>query len=137
GSRRWRDRDRCGCGPGPGRSRGARGAGGAHPQPSERSLARGLAPCTEAYRPVRDPDETSLQMSYASGVDLPDGYVAFVKASCPTCRLVAPALLRLRKAGAPLTVSSQDDPRFPEGAEPLDDSDLRRSYEAGVEVVPT
>jgi len=76
-------------------------------------------------------------MSYASGVDLPDGYVAFVKASCPTCRLVAPALLRLRRAGAPLTVYSQDDPRFPEGAEPLDDSDLRRSYEAGVEVVPT
>jgi hypothetical protein len=76
-------------------------------------------------------------MSYASGVDLPDGYVAFVKESCPTCRLVAPALLRLRETGAPLTIYSQDDPRFPDGAEALDDSDLRRSYEAGVEVVPT
>ena len=70
-------------------------------------------------------------------MDLPDGFVAFVKASCPTCQLVAPALLRLREAGAPLTVYSQDDPHFPEGAESLDDSDLRRSYEAEVEVVPT
>jgi hypothetical protein len=70
-------------------------------------------------------------------VDLPDGYVAFVKASCPTCQLVAPALIRLRETRAPLTVYSQDDPVFPQGAEPLDDTDLRSSYEAHIEVVPT
>ena len=76
-------------------------------------------------------------MAYASSVDLPDGFVAFVKASCPTCQLVAPALVRLREAGAPLTVYSQDDPAFPQGAQPLDDTDLRCSYNAQVEVVPT
>src|SRR5262249_55879495 len=109
-----RGRDSCPSGPGPRRSRRATGPGAAHPQPSERSLARGLAPCTEAYRPVKDPAEPVCKMPYASGVDLPDGYVAFVKASCPTCQLVVPALLRLREVGVPLTVYSQDDPRFPE-----------------------
>ena len=68
---------------------------------------------------------------------LPDGYVAFVKASCPTCQLVAPVLRSLRQAGLPLIVYSQDDPEFPAGTEPLDDADLRQSYQAGVEVVPT
>lgn len=70
-------------------------------------------------------------------MDPPDEYVAFVKATCPTCQLVAPVFLRLRDAGASLTVYSQDDPAFPEGVDPLDDTDLRRSYEMGVEVVPT
>ena len=70
-------------------------------------------------------------------MDLPDGYVAFVKASCPTCQLVAPALVRLWETRAPLTVYSQDDSAFPQGAEPLDDTDLRFSYQAHIEVVPT
>jgi hypothetical protein len=51
--------------------------------------------------------------------------------------MMAPALIRLREAGSPLTVYSQDDPAFPDGASPLDDGDLRISYEVGVEVVPT
>jgi hypothetical protein len=70
-------------------------------------------------------------------VGVPDGFVVFVKSSCPTCVAVAPALVRLRAAGVPLTVFSQDDPSFPAGAEPADDSDLSRSYEAGIEIVPT
>ena len=37
----------------------------------------------------------------------------------------------------PLTVYTQDDPDFPPGLDALDDTDLRRSYEATVEVVPT
>jgi hypothetical protein len=74
---------------------------------------------------------------YASTVDLPDGYAVFVKASCPTCQTVVPALARLRERGVGLTVLTQDDPSFPAGLDPVDDTELRRSYEAGVEVVPT
>jgi hypothetical protein len=70
-------------------------------------------------------------------VEPPDGWVVFVKASCPTCQLVVPALARLRDSGAPLTILTQDDPAFPEGLGAVDDTDLRRSYEAGVEIVPT
>ncbi|HKF78447.1 MAG TPA: thioredoxin [Candidatus Dormibacteraeota bacterium] len=68
---------------------------------------------------------------------LPDGYAVFVKASCPTCREVAPVLRRLREAGVPVSVYTQDDPSFPSGVEAIDDTDLHRSYEAGVEIVPT
>lgn len=70
-------------------------------------------------------------------MELADGYAVFVKASCPTCHLVAPALARLRAAGLPLTVYTQDDPAFPPGLDAVDDTDLRRSYEVGVEIVPT
>jgi hypothetical protein len=70
-------------------------------------------------------------------VDLPDGCVVFVKASCPTCQLVVPALAKLRESGAPLTVVTQDDPTFPAGLSAIDDTELRRSFEAGVEIVPT
>ncbi|HEY4027104.1 MAG TPA: thioredoxin [Candidatus Dormibacteraeota bacterium] len=70
-------------------------------------------------------------------MDLPDGYTVFVKATCPTCQTVVPALTRLREQGADLTVITQDDPGFPAGLHPLDDTELRRSYEAGVEIVPT
>jgi hypothetical protein len=68
---------------------------------------------------------------------LPDGFVVFVKAECPTCRAIAPALARLRGSGLPLTLYSQDDPTFPPGLGAADDTELRVSYEAGVEVVPT
>jgi len=67
---------------------------------------------------------------------LPDGVVAFVKRGCPTCVMVAPVLADL-KGRTPLTVYSQDDPTFPEGAEPVDDSSLERSYRQHVEIVPT
>lgn len=70
-------------------------------------------------------------------MDLPDGLVVFVKGSCPTCQLVVPVLGRLRQGGVSLTVLTQDDPGFPAGLAPVDDTDLRRSYEAGVEIVPT
>jgi len=70
-------------------------------------------------------------------VDLPDGCVVFVKASCPTCQTVVPALARLRDSGAPLAIVTQDDPAFPPGLAPVDDTELRLSYEAGVEIVPT
>lgn len=68
---------------------------------------------------------------------LPDGLVLFVKAECPTCQTVVPALRRLRAAGAPLTVYTQDEASFPEGCDPVDDGELRVSYLHRVEVVPT
>ena len=70
-------------------------------------------------------------------MDLPDGYAVFVRASCPVCRLVAPVLGRLRENGRALVVYTQDDPGFPAGLDPVDDTELRRSYEAGIEIVPT
>ncbi|MGI9432091.1 MAG: thioredoxin family protein [Myxococcota bacterium] len=68
--------------------------------------------------------------------ELPDGLVAFVKRDCPTCQLVAPVLSQLAKE-ADLTVYSQDDPRFPEGVEPVDDTALERSWHHGIDTVPT
>ena len=41
--------------------------------------------------------------------DLPDGLVAVVKRSCPTCEMIAPVLAQVADAGAELTVVSQDD----------------------------
>ncbi len=63
--------------------------------------------------------------------------MVFVKASCPTCHTVVPALARLHESGVPLTVLTQEDPEFPSGLRRIDDTELRRSYEAGVEIVPT
>jgi hypothetical protein len=67
----------------------------------------------------------------------PDGLVAVVKEDCPTCRLVVPALRRMREAGVPLTVVTQDRPEFPEGVGPVDDRELAISWRLGVEAVPT
>ena len=66
-----------------------------------------------------------------------DGLVAVVKRDCPTCRLVAPVLAQLKAAGVPLTVYSQDDPAFPEGLAPVDDTALAVSYRLEIEAVPT
>jgi hypothetical protein len=66
-----------------------------------------------------------------------DGLVAVVKRDCPTCRTVVPVLRRLREAGLPLVLVSQDDPGFPEGLAPVHDADLLASHRLGVEVVPT
>lgn len=59
-----------------------------------------------------------------------DGLVIFVKAGCPTCRLVSALLPALNAV-----VVVQDDPAaFPAG---LDDTSLTASFHAGIEVVPT
>jgi hypothetical protein len=49
---------------------------------------------------------------------------------------VAPVLADLARR-AELTVFSQDDPGFPEGVEPLDDTSLAMSWHHGIEAVPT
>ena len=68
---------------------------------------------------------------------LPDGLVAVVKRDCPTCQLVAPVLADLRSRSVPLTVYSQDDPAFPEGLDPVDDTALDVSFALDVDTVPT
>ncbi len=67
---------------------------------------------------------------------LPDGLVAFVKRDCPTCELVVPALTQLT-SGPGVTIFTQDDPRFPEGLAPTDDTDLAVSWHHEIETVPT
>src|SRR5207249_326718 len=60
---------------------------------------------------------------------LPDGIVAVVKRDCPTCTLVAPVLADLAARGVTLTVYSQDDPSFPDGASGVvDDRELEMSW---------
>src|SRR3989440_882043 len=71
------------------------------------------------------------------GTPLPEGIVAVVKADCPTCRLVTPVLGQLRAAGVALTVFTQDDPAFPAGLEPVDDTDLDVSVALDLDTVPT
>jgi len=67
---------------------------------------------------------------------LPSGLVAFVKRDCPTCALVAPVLVQLA-AQTKLTVYTQDDPAFPPGLDPQDDTDLAHSWHHHIEAVPT
>lgn len=70
-------------------------------------------------------------------MNLPDGLVAFVKAECPTCATIVPALQRLGSAERPVTIYTQDDPAFPPGVKAVDDTALEASWRAGVEIVPT
>jgi hypothetical protein len=67
---------------------------------------------------------------------LPSGLVAVVKRACPTCETVAPVLRELAARTA-LTVYTQDDPSFPEGLSPRDDTGLAVSYHHRIETVPT
>src|SRR5579859_2116248 len=84
----------------------------------------------------RPPARGECNVALVAASALPDGVVAFVKHDCPTCVMVAPVLAALKDA-VDLTVYTQDDPTFPEGVEPVDDTDLERSYRQGVEIVPT
>jgi hypothetical protein len=68
---------------------------------------------------------------------LPDGLVCFVKAECETSQMVVPVLQALRSNGTRLTVYTQDDPSFPPGVDPIDDTSLERSYRQQIEIVPT
>lgn len=74
---------------------------------------------------------------------LTDGIVAVVKRDCPTCVLVEPVLTELAErfgadGGPPrLAVLTQDDPGFPAGVDPVDDTDLEGSYALAIETVPT
>ena len=69
------------------------------------------------------------------GTPIPEGIVAVVKADCPTCRLVVPVLGELRAAGLALTVVTQDDPAFPDGLDPVDDTELDLSVALDLDTV--
>lgn len=62
--------------------------------------------------------------------------VAFVKADCETCQMVAPVLGQLRDRGALDEIITQDDPTFPNLSSTYDE-DLERSWRANIETVPT
>jgi hypothetical protein len=68
---------------------------------------------------------------------LPDGLVAIVKRDCPTCQLVVPVLEQLADGDQPLRVFTQDDPAFPEGLDPVDDTSLELSFALDLDTVPT
>jgi hypothetical protein len=63
--------------------------------------------------------------------------IVVVKKDCPTCNLVVPVLRQVRAAQPSLTIYTQDDPSFPDGLDPVDDSSLEQSYRLGVQIVPT
>lgn len=68
---------------------------------------------------------------------LPDGIAVIVKRDCPTCVMVEPVLQELAAVG-PITIISQDDPQFPQGAGAvIDDRELRLSWDLDIETVPT
>jgi len=66
-----------------------------------------------------------------------DGFIAVVKQDCPTCEFVAPVLADMAKSDRPLVVYTQDDPSFPAGLDPIDDTDLGFSWHNDIETVPT
>ncbi len=78
-----------------------------------------------------------LRQGRANVTPLPDGLIAVVKKSCPTCELVVPALEQLAHSAVPLAVWSQDDPAFPPGLDARDDRELELSYRLQATTVPT
>ena len=68
---------------------------------------------------------------------LPDGIIAVVKRDCPTCVLVAPVLAELARQGRLQAVYTQDDLGFPDGLDPVDDTQLAVSYHHSIDTVPT
>lgn len=76
-------------------------------------------------------------MSEAAEPRVPDGIVAVVKESCPTCRLIAPVLAELAGRGLSLTVYTQDDLSFPPGMPGVDDTELAVSFRFDIDTVPT
>ena len=67
---------------------------------------------------------------------LPDGVHVIVKRDCATCVMVAPLLTQLQSSHS-ITIYSQDDASFPDGAEVIHDADLSISWHNNIETVPT
>ena len=82
-------------------------------------------------------DVTTDVTADVKSAGIPDGFVAVVKAECPTCQLVQPVLSDLATRLG-LTVYTQSDPTFPEVADwVIDDVDLAVSWHLNVDSVPT
>ncbi len=67
---------------------------------------------------------------------LPDGVHVIVKRDCATCEMVASLLTQLQSTHG-ITIYSQDDASFPEGAKVIHDADLAFSWHNSIETVPT
>ena len=67
---------------------------------------------------------------------LPDGVHVIVKRDCATCVMVAPLLTQLQLSHG-ITIYSQDDASFPDGAKVIHDTDLSISWHNNIETVPT
>ena len=67
---------------------------------------------------------------------LPDGVHVIVKRDCATCVMVAPLLTQLQSSHG-ITIYSQDDAAFPDGAKVIHDADLSTSWHNNIETVPT
>ncbi|MGA1172306.1 MAG: thioredoxin family protein, partial [Ilumatobacteraceae bacterium] len=68
---------------------------------------------------------------------LRDGWTLIVKRECATCVMIVPVIARLTHELSSLTVYTQDDPKFPEGVDAVNDLDLAASWHADIEAVPT
>lgn len=67
-----------------------------------------------------------------------ESLLLFVKKACPTCEMIEPIVAELSASDPPLTVYCQDDPSFPDGAEPVVyDESLEISWRWNIETVPT
>lgn len=73
----------------------------------------------------------------ASQNPLRDGWTLIVKRECATCEMIVPVIARLARELPSLTVYTQDDPKFPEGVDAVNDLDLAASWHADIETVPT
>ena len=73
----------------------------------------------------------------ASQNPLRDGWTLIVKRECATCVMIVPVIAHLARELTSLTVYTQDDPKFPEGVDAVNDLDLAASWHADIETVPT
>ncbi|MFM7949932.1 MAG: thioredoxin family protein [Acidimicrobiaceae bacterium] len=68
---------------------------------------------------------------------LRDGWTLIVKRECATCVMIVPVIARLARELPSLTVYTQDDPKFPEDVDVVNDLDLAASWHADIDTVPT
>ena len=63
-------------------------------------------------------------------------YIVVVKEACETCQTVVPVLEQLAKSDS-IELYCQDNPSFPERMDVIDDTELSKSWELDIEIVPT
>lgn len=87
---------------------------------------------------MNESDDYPYQRLSPTVMSLPsEGFLLIVKRDCPTCQLITAVAETLSARGLLADLMSQDDPAFPDGMTVTDDRALRRSFELGIEIVPT
>ena len=71
--------------------------------------------------------QSKIIQSTIDPVQTENRLIVVVKKDCPTCNLVVPVLRQVRAAQPALTIYTQDDPGFPDGLDPVDDTSLEQS----------